>query len=227
MTAIAKTATTTRTAAELLTTTALADTAFLTRTPSKAEDALTIALRVIADQQRRIVELENESQTDPLTALLNKRGFVTALERERDRALRTGKASAILVLFDLDGLKQVNDTHGHLAGDAYINGMATALKDTVRSTDYIARIGGDEFALLLTDVDVQKGWSRVNTIVERLNSHTVRHSGGRVMLKVSHGATPVMPGESAEALINQADSKLYVQKATRKMLQATEGNAKH
>lgn len=213
-----------RTAAEMLTSTsALKETAFLGRTPAAAEDALTMALRVIADQQRRIVELENESQTDALTTLLNKRGFMNAMERERDRALRLGKPSAILVLFDLDGLKQVNDTHGHLAGDAYINGMATALKDTVRSTDYIARIGGDEFALLLTDVELQKGWQRVETIIDRLNRHIVRHRGGRVTLKVSHGATPVMPGESTEALINQADSKLYVQKATRKLLQQTAG----
>lgn len=227
MTAVAKT-NTARTAAEMLTSTsALKDTAFLGRTTTQAEDALTMALRVIAEQQRRIAELENESQTDPLTTLLNKRGFMTAMERERDRALRTGRPSAILVMFDLDGLKQVNDTHGHLAGDAYINGMATALKDIVRSTDYIARIGGDEFALLLTDVEIQKGWSRVDTIVEQLNKHVIRHVGGRVTLKVSHGATPVMPGESTEALVNQADSKLYLQKAARKMLQEVPTTRKH
>lgn len=211
-----------RTAAEMLTsTTALKETGFLARTATQAEDALTMALRVIAEQQRRITELESETQTDLLTGLLNTRGFTTAMERERDRALRNGKPSAVLVMFDLDGLKQVNDTHGHLAGDAYISGLAQALKDIVRSTDYVARLGGDEFALLLTDVEPKAGMQRVETIVAQLNRHVVRHRGQRYTLKVSHGATPVTPGESAEALMNQADSKLYVQKATRKLLQTS------
>jgi len=182
----------------------------------KNEEALMLALRVIAEQQRRINELENEAQTDPLTGLLNKRGFMRALNRESERALRSNKPSAILVMFDLDGLKQVNDTHGHMAGDAYIAGMAAELQSIVRGTDYVARLGGDEFALLMTDVDLAKGWARIATIVEQLNHRVVKFGAQRFMLQVSHGSAVVMPEDKAEATIGEADARLYERKAERK-----------
>jgi diguanylate cyclase (GGDEF)-like protein len=182
----------------------------------KNEEALMLALRVIAEQQRRINELESEVQTDPLTGLLNKRGFMKAMNRESERALRAGNASAILVMFDLDGLKQVNDTYGHLAGDAYIAGMAAELQNIVRGTDYVARLGGDEFALLMTDVDISKGWARIAAIVDQLNRRIVTFGAQRFVLQASHGSAVLMPEDKAEATIAEADARLYERKTERK-----------
>ncbi|MGE3770309.1 MAG: GGDEF domain-containing protein [Bdellovibrionales bacterium] len=183
------------------------------------QEALNIALRVIAEQQRRISELEGEATTDLLTGLLNKRGFARAFERECERAQRSGEATALLVMFDLDGLKQINDTYGHPAGDAYIRGFAASLKHAVRTTDYIGRIGGDEFALILTDTSVQRAWERIAIIAEVLNQHYIKHDGKRFKLCASHGCSAIKAGEHVEQLIADADARLYENKRQRKRAQ--------
>ncbi|OYU99659.1 MAG: GGDEF domain-containing protein [Burkholderiales bacterium PBB5] len=99
-------------------------------------------LQTLIDQ---LIEL---SSRDALTGLANRRNFELSLAREVDRVARSGE-SALLLMVDIDHFKKVNDTHGHAAGDLVIRAVAQALADSVRPMDLVARIGGEEFAVLL------------------------------------------------------------------------------
>jgi len=107
---------------------------------------------VIEDTRRRAERAELESRTDPMTGVLNRRGWELAMQQEQARIARTGSAAAV-VLVDLDGLKRINDTEGHDAGDALIRRLARVLSTQVRARDVVGRLGGDEFAMLLGGID--------------------------------------------------------------------------
>ncbi|MEA2428706.1 MAG: hypothetical protein QOF37_2334, partial [Thermoleophilaceae bacterium] len=96
----------------------------------------------------RLAELESQATTDPLTGAANRRSFQASLDAELKRAARDGRALT-LVLIDLDGFKQINDTHGHPFGDGVLQMVAEKLRSSLRATDVVARVGGDEFAVLL------------------------------------------------------------------------------
>ena len=100
----------------------------------------------------RITELETRIDVDPLTETLNRRGFERELKRSLAYVKRYG-ASAALIYLDLDEFKPINDRHGHAAGDAVLKAIAAALARNVRASDVVARIGGDEFVVLLWNVD--------------------------------------------------------------------------
>jgi GGDEF domain-containing protein len=104
----------------------------------------------IAEQRARIRYLENLSITDELTGVLNRRGFKLELERALARAERRGE-TGVLLLGDLNRFKAINDSLGHLAGDSVLRAVAHELRRSTRRSDYVARIGGDEFAVLMTD----------------------------------------------------------------------------
>ena len=112
-------------------------------------DALAAQLEA---SRARIADLEARVDIDPLTDVLNRRGFERELKRSLAYVKRYG-TSAALIYVDLDGFKPVNDRHGHAAGDAVLKAVAAALLRHVRASDVVARIGGDEFAVLLWNVD--------------------------------------------------------------------------
>jgi diguanylate cyclase len=102
--------------------------------------------------RRRAERAETQALTDPLTGLVNRRGWDRLLEREEQRCQRYGALASVLMI-DLDGLKTLNDTHGHAAGDALLQRAADTLRTAVRSADVVARLGGDEFAVLAVETD--------------------------------------------------------------------------
>ncbi|MFN2572730.1 MAG: MASE1 domain-containing protein [Gemmatimonadales bacterium] len=149
--------------------------------------------------------------TDPLTGLANHRQLLQSLESEIKRSRRTAQPLAV-VLLDLDGLKQINDRHGHLAGSLAIRRVAEALLGSCRATDTAARFGGDEFALVLPETGEAAAWHVARGVVDRLATDAEKPN-----LSISVGVA-VYPGhgETVEALLNAADVALYETKERRK-----------
>jgi diguanylate cyclase (GGDEF)-like protein len=149
--------------------------------------------------------------TDPLTGLANHRQLVQSLEAEIKRSRRTAQPLAV-VLLDLDGLKQINDRHGHLAGSLAIRRVAEALLGSCRATDTAARFGGDEFALVLPETGEAAAWHVARGVVDRLATDAEKPN-----LSISVGVA-VYPGngETVESLLNAADVALYETKERRK-----------
>ncbi|MGC9156004.1 MAG: GGDEF domain-containing protein [Ferrimicrobium sp.] len=179
---------------------------------------LTIAMGIDYERQVRsladqLAILGEQASNDPLTQLLNRRGFLEVLQREASRLSRNPAPMAIL-LFDLDGLKSVNDLYGHEAGDDYLIKFARTLRDNLRAMDVVGRLGGDEFALLAPQTD------RINA--EELARRLRRLFDAR-RLPVSIGVA-ALEGEkmSLAALLSQADQAMYADKAQRKEAMGTQ-----
>jgi len=156
------------------------------------------------------LEREREtSRTDLVSSIGNGRAFREVALRELERARRAG-APLSLVYLDLDDFKAVNDRHGHAAGDALLHGVGRALREGVRAVDFAARIGGDEFALLLPEA----GPEAARQAVERLRSsiaEAARASGRDATLSVGV-VTFQTPPASVEEMLASADDAMYAAK---------------
>ncbi len=146
---------------------------------------------------------------DPKTGLLTLAAFHDLAGAEIARVRRTREPAALMMM-DLDGLKQVNATHGHLAGDLFIRAMGQLLESTLRTEDLVARFGGDEFCVLLVGLDQ----AHVEATAERIrsNAHDTRVPGVGIPLAVSIGITPVSGQDDIDAAISRADSGLRAAK---------------
>jgi diguanylate cyclase (GGDEF)-like protein len=157
--------------------------------------------------------LKREASHDPLTRLNNRRLFLERLEQQIASAGTEGAGFSIVFL-DVDQLKRINDTYGHLAGDALLREVSNALMDAVRGEDVVARYGGDEFAVLLPSTPAAAATSVAQRISEGIARH--RFMAGRELLEipgVSLGvATFPRDGRTAEDLLASADATLYRQK---------------
>ncbi len=182
----------------------------------EAQQLLAAAEKVIAAQQERIAQLENLALSDELTGLLNRRGLMVALKRELASAARDPEARGLLVLADLNGFKQINDTHGHQAGDAYLQAVAAALTADVRPSDIVARLGGDEFAILLKRIDETRALSRLTRLDQSFHTKSLVWHGHVLPLRASFGAAVFDGAVPSETLLAAADLRLYAQKARRK-----------
>ncbi|HEX4936690.1 MAG TPA: GGDEF domain-containing protein, partial [Gemmatimonadaceae bacterium] len=164
-----------------------------------------------ADNQR----LEALATTDALTRLLNRRAFHERLTEEVQRAHRYGSVVTLL-LIDVDHFKQVNDTHGHLVGDAVLAQVATVMQSSLRTVDVAARYGGEEFVAILPETPLDGAI----VIAERLRERVARHefAGAHAVplrLTISIGAAvyPAADVHSTDDLIARADAALYRAKA--------------
>ncbi len=148
--------------------------------------------------------------SDPLTGLANYRRLLDVLESETERTNRNGRPFALLLL-DLDGLKRINDTHGHLVGSRAICRTADILRIHCRSIDTAARYGGDEFALVLPEAQDEEAQSVANRIREVMANDAEKPPlSASIGIAIYRGL-----GERTEKLISEADEKLYVEKSRR------------
>jgi diguanylate cyclase (GGDEF)-like protein len=159
-------------------------------------------------QSRRIAEVAAAALTDPLTGVLNRRGFTEAVERELARSTRYSRPF-VLAYIDVRGLKGVNDSEGHLAGDQLLRGAASVLTGSARVHDIIGRLGGDEFGILLAEQSAEDA----ALITERIRDHvemTRDALGFRAYWDLTVG-TAAFPedGMTAEELLAVADKRLY------------------
>ena len=158
--------------------------------------------------------LEEASIRDPLTGLYNRRHAEETLAREVERAGRSGQPLAVL-LFDVDHFKEVNDTHGHPAGDAVLRTLAAALREEVREADMVARFGGEEFLLIMADTDEQAAVGAIRRLRRRILALRAEADGVVIPFTVSGGLVAL--GEATatpEELVHVADQSLYAAKSS-------------
>ena len=175
------------------------------------------AERRISEQRARISYLEGLSNSDELTGLLNRRGFHLALGAALARAQRHGE-TGLLVLCDLDRFKAINDRHGHLAGDSVLRSVAALLRKEIRRSDAVARIGGDEFAILMSDTRRSQAADRVLRLKARIRDLEVPWQARRLRASASFGAAAYNAGSNAEGLLFLADQALYADKRPKLVL---------
>ncbi|MFN3714495.1 MAG: GGDEF domain-containing protein [Alcanivoracaceae bacterium] len=155
--------------------------------------------------QALLAELEQarvDADTDPLTGLLNRRGWNRQLAREEARCQRYGH-TCTLVVIDLDDLKQTNDQHGHCAGDGLIRQAGQLLAETVRQPDVVARIGGDEFSVLLVNTDALNARGFEKRLAEAMTAAGICASTGKASWQ---------PGEALQDTLCRADRAMYANK---------------
>jgi diguanylate cyclase (GGDEF)-like protein len=146
---------------------------------------------------------------DGLTEVHNKRYFHEQLDREASRSRRYERTFS-LVVFDLDHFKQVNDTHGHLAGDAVLRQLAQIVRANVRRDDTLARIGGEEFGLILPEVGIDGARALAEKIRVAVEDATFRFEGQTIPVTVSLGVAQWGAGvDEGDALVRKADAALY------------------
>ncbi len=175
-------------------------------------DALAAQLQ---DSRARILDLEARVDVDPLTDVLNRRGFERELKRSLAYVKRYG-TSAALIYIDLDGFKPVNDRHGHGAGDAVLKAIAAALVRSVRASDVVARIGGDEFAVLLWNVNGTNAAAKAGALEAAVYGTPVRWSSSTLVVGASAGVVLLGALDSPADVIARADAAMYARKDERK-----------
>lgn len=163
-------------------------------------------IKVLKSTIRRSVALENRMRRDPLTNLLNRAQFDTNMRRMAER----GEPCALAVL-DIDHFKAVNDTYGHPVGDQVICRLAKLLEDGVRSTDFVGRMGGEEFALLMPACDLENALSVIDRLRVQFSRHIFRgEDGGEFQCAFSGGLVELIADFSTA--YKAADTALYESK---------------
>jgi diguanylate cyclase (GGDEF)-like protein len=172
---------------------------------------ITFVVKLLAEHVTAVIrQLVTAADTDYLTGLLNRRAFDVEFRRQCDRARRSGPPLA-LAMFDLDHFKQVNDRHGHAVGDQVLRDFAELLERELRGGDTLARVGGEEFAVVLFGVELDDAVAFAERIGRELQT---RGSGATPPLSASAGVAAMSEQEpNPPALLLAADRALYAAKA--------------
>ncbi|MCD6405408.1 MAG: sensor domain-containing diguanylate cyclase [Planctomycetes bacterium] len=157
-------------------------------------------------------EVQMQARTDGLTGFINHNAFFTDLNREIERS-RRGRLDLSLILLDVDNFKLFNDVHGHQVGDSILQDVARAIHASVRTVDIPARYGGDEFAVILSDTDIERGQLVAERIRRAVASKTMTLDGKAFSITVSAGVTQYVPGQDPSDLVTAVDAALYQAKS--------------
>ncbi|HXE76245.1 MAG TPA: GGDEF domain-containing response regulator [Candidatus Xenobia bacterium] len=182
---------------------------------------LSRAIRYAIERNRMRQELRSLSLVDELTGLYNRRGFSVLAEQQQKIARRTRRGFLIFFI-DMDGLKQINDTHGHAEGDRAIAKAASIIREAFRDSDIIARLAGDEFAVLAVEADTgsaQRPILELRDLLKEANSSKELPYEISLSLGVARAAhdTPL----SIEELVHQADASMYDEKRNKRRWRTT------
>lgn len=177
------------------------------------EPAYCLILRDISDKRERHEALHRAVSCDHLTGLANRRAFFEAAELELQRWSRTPRALSVLVV-DADHFKAVNDQHGHAAGDAVLRALAASFGAVFREVDVAARVGGEEFAVLLPGTSLAGAQAAALRLGEHIRALEVVHEGRTLRVTASMGVATMEPGvQGLEGLLRRADEALYAAKS--------------
>lgn len=173
--------------------------------------------RALADRDEKINALEKSVPTDSLTGLLNRTGLMTALRRELALARRSGKSAGLLVLIDIDDFRQVNDLYGSDVGDFYLQSFGAILINEIRTSDHVARLEGDTFAVVLPQIAMRAAGPRLEALARTINSRVMHSRAHAIPLKASLGFAVLSETETPDSLLLIAERNLTASKARRKM----------
>lgn len=170
------------------------------------------ALRRELDGARmQISQLERLADEDALTTIANRRAFIRELSRMIAFTRRYGPPSSV-VYFDVNGLKQINDTHGHPAGDAALRHVAETLCKNVRSSDLVGRLGGDEFGVILAQTNQEQAMAKAAALAREICKRPVRWGKARLTVSAAYGVYSFAGSDDAQVAIEAADKAMYQQK---------------
>jgi diguanylate cyclase (GGDEF)-like protein len=165
----------------------------------------------IAGLEERVRLLDALAHQDSLLPVPNRRGFMRELESLIARVSRYGESAAMLFV-DIDGLKRINDSFGHKAGDEALIQVAGLLTKGVRKSDCVARLGGDEFGILLAHATEEAARETAERLAAAIDEHDGQCDGNVLTLGVAVGITVIDANDSPESVIGRADREMYRQK---------------
>jgi diguanylate cyclase (GGDEF)-like protein len=197
--------------------------------PDEVHARVKVGIRMLELQNSladRVAELEqaqdtlrNLSLTDDLTGLYNRRGFFTLADQHL-KSMRRAKRNGALIYVDMDGLKSINDIHGHEEGNNALREIAGVLTCTFRSSDIIGRIGGDEFVILETYDEREEARTSVTRLEDNLQKNNAEHgSVYELSLSIGVALIDINDDKSIDALLTQGDRLMYEAKRTKRTRQ--------
>lgn len=172
-----------------------------------AEDRATLAIR--------LAEAEALADRDALAPVLNRRAFLRELHRTMSEVERYKSPAAVLYI-DLDGFKALNDGYGHAAGDAVLTHVGRLLLDSVRESDVVGRLGGDEFGVILNRAAADEARTKAGFLSEKINTSAMLYAGVAHKIRASVGVHPIALVEDPETAIARADEAMYAEKHARR-----------
>jgi diguanylate cyclase (GGDEF)-like protein len=170
--------------------------------------------RELDGTKRRLDELETMADEDPLMPVLNRRAFVRELTRTKNMLERYGQ-KASLIYIDMNNFKEINDAHGHAVGDEALKHVAELLKGSVRSTDTVGRLGGDEFGVILTRATCDQARTRAESIAKSLEASVLEAGGHKIKLSIAFGVCEVTAEGDIEHELHSADRAMYEHKRSK------------
>jgi diguanylate cyclase (GGDEF)-like protein len=177
---------------------------------STIANQVALALKNAAEHQK----VQSLAITDELTGIYNRRAFQKVLDRELRRSKRYQKPLSLIML-DVDGFKEINDTYGHEAGDGVLKVLATQLQSSIREIDFLARYGGDEFAVILPETRAEEASILAERLKKTISSHPVNINSAYYTISVSTGVADITSDlvGNEHTLVRKADKVLYRDKA--------------
>lgn len=186
-----------------------------------SESALAALARLAAQRDEfaaKLAEAEALADRDPLVHVLNRRAFLRELHRTMSEVERYKTPAAVLYI-DLDGFKALNDSYGHAAGDAVLRHVGRLLTDSVRESDVVGRLGGDEFGVILNRLGAEEARVKAQTLTDKINASAIIHAGVAHRIRASGGVHAIAIVEDPEVAIARADEAMYADKHARKIEQ--------
>lgn len=175
---------------------------------TRLQTKLSEAESTLQEQAAQIESYLSEARTDSLTDLPNRRALDEELSR-RFAQWQRRRGSLSFLLLDVDRFKQLNDEHGHTAGDAVLRKLAEVLKRTSRTMDMVARYGGEEFGMVMPDTDLAAGKAAAERVRTAVANCEFQHHNQRLPVTVSVGVAELMVGEDHAALVDRSDTAMY------------------
>ncbi len=184
-----------------------------------SDAALAVLERLAAERDalsERLAAAEELADRDSLVPVFNRRAFLRELHRTMSEVERYRTPAAVLYL-DLDGFKALNDEYGHAAGDAVLRHVGRLLMDSVRESDVVGRLGGDEFGVILNRAPADEAHAKALALSEKINATAIRHVGVAHRIGASVGVHPIAAVEDPETAIARADEAMYAEKHARRL----------